>query len=57
MSKLTDKQLYDRELAARQEGIREVVGWLEQYAIHGGKTPLSLVLDDLKTHSLYGNPN
>ena len=38
----------------RQAGIREVVEWLEKYAIHGGRQPLFNVLDDLKIHSPYG---
>ena len=38
-------------------GIREVVEWLKEYAIHGGKVPLHLVLDDIETHSPFGKPN
>ena len=38
-------------------GIREVVEWLRQYAIHGSKVPLEVVLVDLEAHSPYGKPS
>lgn len=38
---------------SRKAGVKEVVEWLKQYAIHGGNTPLDTVLIDLKEHSPY----
>ena len=35
----------------RQEGRKEVVEWLQEYAIHGGEIPLKSVLEDIETHS------
>ena len=32
-------------------GIKEVVKWLQEYAIHGGEIPLKSVLEDIETHS------
>ena len=32
-------------------GIKEVVGWLRELAIHGGKTSLNEVLDIMAVHS------
>ena len=32
-------------------GIKEVVEWLQEYAIHGGEIPLKSVLVDIETHS------
>ena len=32
-------------------GIKEVVEWLQEYAIHGGEIPLKSVLEDIETHS------
>jgi len=32
-------------------GIKEVVEWLQELAIHGGKTPLNEVLDIMVVHS------
>ena len=46
----------DGKKAGRQEGRKDVVEWLRQYAIHGGKIPLSSVIEDLETHSPYCNP-
>lgn len=39
------------------KAIREVVEWLEQYAIDGGKVSLNAVLEDIRIHSIYGKPN
>ncbi len=50
----------DRQAQAEisfKAGIREVVEWFRQYAIHGSKVQLEDVLIDLKAHSPYGNPN
>jgi len=38
----------------RREVIEEIMHWLQQYAIHGGRVPLDDVLDDLRIHSPYG---
>ena len=32
-------------------GIKEVMEWLQEYAIHGGEIPLKSVLEDIETHS------
>ena len=37
--------------AAYRQGKKEVIEWLEHYAIHGGKTPLSIALADMEAHS------
>ena len=34
-------------------GTREIVEWLQQYAIRGRNIPLHLVLEDLETHSSF----
>ena len=34
-----------------QKGRKEVVEWLKEYAIHGGKAPLKTVLLDMEVHS------
>lgn len=47
-------KLNDVELAiqqARLAGIKEVVDWLQEFAIHGGRTPLVEVLDIMAVHS------
>jgi len=45
--------LLDKADQHYRQKIREVFKWLQEYAIHGGKTPLSDVLEDLRTHSPY----
>ena len=50
--KVAQAQLDKADQHYRQK-IREVFKWLQEYAIHGGKTPLSDVLEDLRTHSPY----
>ena len=36
---------------AKQAGRREVVEWIKQYALHRGRMPLNIVIEDMKTHS------
>jgi len=37
-----------------EEGIKEMLRWLEQYATHDGKVSLEDVLDDIGAHSSCG---
>ena len=53
-------ELFPEELIAeisfklgKQEGRKEVVEWLQEYAIHGGEIPLKSVLEDIETHSSF----
>ena len=56
--KITTSDYYeDGFKAGKQEGIREVVEWLRQYAIRGGRVQLEYVLIDLDVHSPYGKPS
>lgn len=36
---------------AEQRGIRQVVEWLKEYAVHGGYMPLKDVLEDIWAHT------
>ena len=49
-------ELFPEELIAEisfKAGIKEVVEWLQEYAIHGGEIPLKSVLEDIETHSSF----
>ena len=55
---MLNKKLEDTELATEQAraegkklGIKEVVGWLREYAVYSGRIPLNLVLEDMRAHS------
>ncbi len=46
-----DKSMLEAQLAKVKQRNREVIDWLEKYAIHGSQEPLANVLDDLRIHS------
>ncbi len=46
-------QLEPIEAQVREETAREIFDWFREFAIHGGKIPISEVLEVMRTHSKY----
>ena len=56
LPKMKDKEMKVTALApllqtAYMQGVKEVVDWLQEFAIHGGQTPVGEVLGIMAVHS------